>query len=580
VIANAGSTALLRVLTAGTGMSFSWFKLDGSTLVPLVNPASPTPLKYLGLTTGALSVVGTIADDAGDYVCAVTGHGRTIECSPANLFIRFRPELLPVTFPEAIVGGSFTYSIPFNSDLRKTPVTFTASPLPAGLTLNANTGVISGRPTAAFNQTVNMTARNLAGLSDTVSATLVVSALPSYLGGSYVGLLPRTAAINAPLGARFEMTVASTGAASGRLLVGTSSLAFATGSILNVVGTNPASATATAEILVPRTSLSLPALSVTFNIDSSGVVHDFTVADSTNSSSFGNGVAWRNPFSTLNPATAYQGGAYNFALLAPSGSDTITIPQGSGHGSFTVSNTGTYTASGKAADGTTFTTSAFLSASGQALLYQTLYTTPEKGAILGVFTVNNAGNSDPTDNFIAPTSSISWNRPQDTSPAATPPTLAQRTYRAGFDAQTLTIEGSYYLPPTSPNVLLGIPSSATVANARVRLNEGGISSTTTSSTSQFTYSGVRIGAASAITLLAPNSATFTLSGVASTGKFSGSFIMRDGLVARPTTTFDGVIYKKDGLWKGAGFFLHSRKATGVTLSDDVRSGSVTFEKIP
>lgn len=66
------------------------------------------------------------------------------------------------------VGTPFGYTISASG----VPTSFTASPLPAGLSLVSSTGVITGTPTAAGITTVYMTASNISG---TGTATLVIT---------------------------------------------------------------------------------------------------------------------------------------------------------------------------------------------------------------------------------------------------------------------------------------------------------------------------------------------------------------------------------------------------------------------
>lgn len=563
------------------GATVSWLKKDGVAETPLVQA---TPAKYAGLTTATLSVLNCLESDAGDYLCQFTAFGRTVRSSEINLFVRFRPEIQSITFPIGIIGGLYSFEIPVDEDPRKVPTAFTAAPLPAGLRLNTATGVISGRPTAAFNANVTVRATNSAGTSTAVIANLTVRTLPTYLAGTYVGVLPRSDSFGATLGGRFDMTVTATGAATGTLRLGTFSYPFATGSTLNVIGTNSSTATATANITVTRGTgaSALTPLTVTFEIDNTSLLANAKVEDSTNADEFIDFEGWRNSYSVAAPATAYQATVNNFGLLPPDGSDAAIVPQGIGHGSFGVTNLGAYSITGRTADGETITGSAFIGPSGQAFIYQTLYLTTVKGSIVGAFSIDAKGNSIASDNTIEPSTSIpiTWDRPEDTRTTSTPPTVAQRTYRAGFAPQQLLIEGSTYVPPVSPNVLLGLTASTTTPNAKLTFIGGGIQSTT-SPTDTFSYLGVRVGASSVVTMTTvtnPNTATITLAPVAATGRFSGTFVMRDGTVARPSTTYQGVIYSIDGSLKGVGFYLHNTKTTGATLSDLVQSGVVTLER--
>ena len=70
------------------------------------------------------------------------------------------------------VGSPFSYTITATNN----PTSFTASPLPAGLSVNTSTGVISGTPTQANRTTtVTITASNGAGTCNTATALLVIT---------------------------------------------------------------------------------------------------------------------------------------------------------------------------------------------------------------------------------------------------------------------------------------------------------------------------------------------------------------------------------------------------------------------
>src|SRR5262249_11598160 len=69
------------------------------------------------------------------------------------------------------VGVPFSYTITATNN----PTSFTASALPAGLTFNTSTGVISGTPTQARTTNVTITASNGTGSCNTATATLVIT---------------------------------------------------------------------------------------------------------------------------------------------------------------------------------------------------------------------------------------------------------------------------------------------------------------------------------------------------------------------------------------------------------------------
>src|SRR5262249_57305866 len=68
-------------------------------------------------------------------------------------------------------GVAFSYTIAASNN----PTSFTASPLPAGLSVNTSTGVISGTPTGTGTTNVTITASNGASSCNSATATLVIT---------------------------------------------------------------------------------------------------------------------------------------------------------------------------------------------------------------------------------------------------------------------------------------------------------------------------------------------------------------------------------------------------------------------
>jgi len=82
------------------------------------------------------------------------------------------PAITSADSASGVTGSVFSYAI----TATNSPTSFTASPLPAGLSLNTSTGVISGVPAAAGVQSVTMGAANaFGGATRTLVITIVTS---------------------------------------------------------------------------------------------------------------------------------------------------------------------------------------------------------------------------------------------------------------------------------------------------------------------------------------------------------------------------------------------------------------------
>jgi trimeric autotransporter adhesin len=154
-----GSTATFTVAAAGSApFTFQWRK-DGIILA--------------GAVAATLTVPNTREAAAGNYSVLVSNKVATVASDNAALTVT-APVLPPViTSPSAApigLNGPFAYLI----TATNAPTAFNATGLPAGLSVNTVTGVISGTPTAAGSATVTLTASNPAGVG-TLALTLNVA---------------------------------------------------------------------------------------------------------------------------------------------------------------------------------------------------------------------------------------------------------------------------------------------------------------------------------------------------------------------------------------------------------------------
>jgi PKD repeat protein len=155
----------------GNPLTYSWNFGDGTS-----GAGSSTTHAYT--LAGVFTATATIADNAGN---SLTSKVTVTVTNPPPA----PPVITSALSASGSVGSAFTYQIAASNN----PTSFNASGLPAGLSVNSSTGMISGTPTAAGTSSVTISATNAGG---TGTATLVLT-----MGTS----LPPAPVITSPLSA-------------------------------------------------------------------------------------------------------------------------------------------------------------------------------------------------------------------------------------------------------------------------------------------------------------------------------------------------------------------------------------------
>jgi|JI6StandDraft_1071083.scaffolds.fasta_scaffold00500_7 hypothetical protein len=567
----AQGTTLKPTVTVTGAATLTWSKTHGDP--PVMDDLGP-----LGKTLVLTSL--SAATGSGIYQCEASVPGGS--ALPAGVFdIRVfsaKPQVTSAqNMPDGAVGIPYTHQILLNGGLDESPVSYAAKNLPTGLTLNTKTGFISGVPTVAKTfLKVSVSATNSKGSTASAEQSIIIDPLPGGVMGTFTGTVAREATLNGGLGGRVDLTIASTGAISGSMMLGATKLPFKSAIVIDA---NPLVAPS-AFINVPRGVGKIPYFFVlTLDTANDSFAAGTNVNDGLNNAAI---EGWRHVWNTLNLATATPK-LFTYALRPPA--LPAEMPRGDGYGSFTLAKDGKLTTAGKLADGEGYTNATYAGPHGQILLFQVLTTT--KGSILGTLDIDATNDGLLDDDGL--TGTVSWSRPLNAK---------SRVYPAGFGPVDLTAVGARFTPPVAPDLVLDLIVG--VDKAKLNFADGGLAgSVIDPNVDEFDIiKGNKPVLPPLLSTGNPGSVKITALS-ATTGFFTGTFVVEDdeirtgtftGKKIKRTATFNGIL-THDGTAKiGAGHFLLAElphdadpgalppiKATTPTTSL-MLSGSVLLEK--
>ena len=502
---NPTTTFAAPLIAAGPINSYQW-SLNGS---PLANSSRIT-----GVSTATLAITNVTSADNGVYTLVSTFDGDPLPTGAITFTVRTPPAVSAPSSFESRLGA--TMPVPLTTDGGTYTYRYTG--LPKGLTYSTATGAISGRTTATGTFPLTLTATDAFGLVTTLTTSLVVSPLPAALVGMFNGTVDRDPTLNQNLGNALTFTTTTGGLLTGKLTQGATAYAF-TGALDGAPGDG-----ATATITIIRKGLPSVSMYLEIPLDDSGVAGalDSTIGIA----------AWRKA------ATPTYAGNYTFALVTPFNPDW---PYGFSTGTLTVTSAGSVTWTLQPADGTpAIKGTTTLSADGNMPLFAPIKT--PAGSFLGFFSL--PPKSMPASSI---TGAVSWLRG--------PTTSAAYANSSGFGPIPMGILGGLYTAPASGSLIFGIPAGA--GNLNLDFGDPGLDLGSQASVlGSFT---VTLAGGNKIVTPAVNPVALKVTLNASTGTFSGTFVLTDPSLTKPGATvkrtgkFSGVILLQRDF--GAGFFV-------------------------
>ncbi len=163
-----GSNAVFSVVVNGSEpMSYQWQK-EGANLVD--------GGRISGSTSNVLTIMATTTNDAGDYTVAVTSPVSAITSPVAKLVVLVPANFTSGTSATGKQGVNFSFA---NTAAGTTPILFSATGLPDGLSLSPLTGVISGTPILNGTFAVTIGASNVCSYVTQVLTLAITSSVPA-----------------------------------------------------------------------------------------------------------------------------------------------------------------------------------------------------------------------------------------------------------------------------------------------------------------------------------------------------------------------------------------------------------------
>ena len=175
--------------TATKGVASSFTAVAQNGAAPYVWSATNLPA---GLTiNSSTGVISGTPTTVGQFSSSITATDQISATASALAYITV---VAPVTLrvdahtpSDGQIGIAYTTT--FTATGGTAPISWAASGLPSGLTINSSTGVVSGTPTGIGSTTAQITATDATSQTDTISASFVIVAAGGGGGGGGAGVV-------------------------------------------------------------------------------------------------------------------------------------------------------------------------------------------------------------------------------------------------------------------------------------------------------------------------------------------------------------------------------------------------------